>query len=144
MKRRKPGAAVNLVERAVIAQQWRLNVATSRIHALIGDNSKELVSQSGRVFFVVLGAALQHQLAADHPEIRIVRGAVNATHDQAGVEPIDQLHRASIAAGLEASVRLLRVLPYPAVVKSACELAAKLRQDDVSLADFQHLIGGAA
>lgn len=131
---------LNMVERAVIAAQWRQNVATSRIHALMGENTRELVNQSGRVFFVVLGAAIEVEVDVDLPEIRVIRGAVNATHDQAGVEPIDPARRASILAGLDASVRLLEVLPYPSVVRSACDLAIKLRRSDVVLADFQALI----
>ncbi len=140
MKRRQSPTSVHPVERALIAQQWRQNVATARIHALMGDNAQALVNQAGRVFFVVIGAAMQESMPDDQREIRIIRGAVNATHDQAGVEPIDPVRRASILAGLEAAVVLLGVLPYPAVVRSACELAAKLRIQDISLVDFQRLI----
>lgn len=140
MKRRQPSTSVHPVERALIAQQWRQNVATARIHALMGDNAQALVNQAGRVFFVVLGAAMQEGMSDDQRELRIIRGAVNATHDQAGVEPIDPVRRASILAGLEAAVVLLGVLPYPAVVRAACELAAKLRIQDISLVDFQRLI----
>lgn len=140
-KHRQPSTAVNLVERALIAAEWRQGVATARIHALMGDNARELVHQAGKVFFVVLGAALQQQMPADQPEIRVIRGAVNATHDQAGEDPVDPLRRASIYAGLEACARLLAELPYPSVVRAACELAAKLKRQDVYLSDFQHLIG---
>lgn len=139
-RRRNSGCAINMVERAVIANQWRQNVATSRIHALMGDSAKELVNQSGKVFFVVLGAAIEEEVDEDQPEIRIIRGAVNAAHDQAGLDPIDPARRASILAGLEAAVRLLEVLPYPAVVRSACDLAQKLRRQDIVLADFQALL----
>ena len=143
MKRRQPLVAINLVERALIAQQWRQQVATSRIHALMGENSRELVDQAGRVFFVVLGAAISEGLSADLPELRVIRGAVNATHDQAGTELIDATRRASILAGLEAAARLLAVLPYSALVRSACELAAKLKHQDVMLTDFQSLLKGS-
>lgn len=135
---------LNMVERAVIAAQWRQNVATARIHAIMGENAQALVNQAGRVFFVVLGAAIEHKVDQDLPEIRIIRGAVNATHDQAGVEPIDPARRASILAGLEAAVRLLDVLSYPAVVRSACDLALKLRRQDIVIADFQALLKNAA
>lgn len=145
MKRRHVAPrGINMVERALIAQQWRANVATARIHALMGENPQALVNQAGRVFFVVLGAAMQEQLHEDQREIRIIRGAVNAAHDQAGVEPIDPLRRASILAGLEAAARLLAALPYPAVVRSACDLAAKLRRQDIRIEDFLQLIGRPA
>ncbi|WP_416406511.1 hypothetical protein RCH27_08480 [Paracidovorax citrulli] len=144
MKRRQPSAAVNMVERALIAHEWRANVATARIHALMGENPKALVNQAGRVFFVVLGAAMQQQLHEDQREIRIIRGAVNAVHDQAGVEPIDPMRRASILAGLETAVQLLAALPYPAIVQSACDLAAKLRRQDIRLEDLVLLVGRRA
>lgn len=142
-KRRQSNVAVNLVERAVIAAQWRQNVATARIHALMGENARELVNQAGRVFFVVLGAAIQQRLSADRLELRILRGAVNATHDQAGVEPIDPVRRASILAGLEAAAKMLHELPHPALVCAACVLAAKLKNSDVCMSGFQKLIEGA-
>lgn len=144
MKRRQAPTGVNMVERALIAQQWRANVATARIHALMGENPQALVNQAGRVFFVVLGAAMHEQLHEDQREIRIIRGAVNAVHDQAGVEPIDPMRRASILAGLEAAVQLLAALPYPAIVRSACDLASKLRRQDIRLEDFLQLAGRGA
>lgn len=139
-RRRTQGCAINMVERAVIANQWRQNVATARIHAIMGENAHALVEQSGKVFFVVLGAAIEQGLSAELPDIRILRGAANAVHDQAGVEPIDPTRRASILAGLEAAVRLLEVPPYPAVVRSACDLTQKLRRQDIVLADFHALL----
>ena len=139
--KRRTAPAVNLVERAVIAQRWREHVATARIHALMGENAQALVNQAGRVFFVVLGAAMHKGMAEDQREIRIIRGAVNATHDQAEEEPINPLRRASIHAGLEAAVRLLPELPHAALVQVACELEAMLRRQDVRLSDFEHLIG---
>lgn len=137
---RKP-RTLSPVERAVIAAQWRKNVAASQIHAMIGDDSRAMVDRAGQVMFVVLGAALIEKMQDDHPEIRIIRGAVNALHDQAGEPVIDPLRRASIRSGLEACARMLEVLPYPAVVKSACDLHHKLRNGDIAIAEFQELIG---
>lgn len=136
----KKPRALSPVERAVIAAQWRQNVAGARIHALIGDDSHNLVDQAGKVCFVVLGAALIEKMHDDHLEIRIIRGAVNALHDQAGEPVIDPLRRASIKSGLEACARLLEVLCYPSVCKSACDLHHKLRNGDIAIAEFKELI----
>ncbi len=138
VKKRRPG--LGMVERALIAEQWRKNVSTSRIHALIGQDSKVLVEQAGRVFYVVLGAACIEQLPDDSADVRIMRGAVNALHEQAGVEEIDHLRRKSIEAGLEAAVRILNLMPHPTIVRAACEMHMKLCKSDVSLAEFQELI----
>lgn len=129
------------VERAILAAQWRQNVASAQIHSMIGDDSHAMVDKAGKVMFVILGAALIEKMQDDHPEIRIIRGAVNALHDQAGEPVIDPLRRASIKSGLEACARLLEVLPYPSVCKSACDLHHKLRNGDIAIAEFQELIG---
>lgn len=139
MKKKPKG--LGMVERAVIAQQWRSSVSTARIHALIGDDSLELVQQAGRVFFVALGAAIIEKVPDDDVEVRIMRSCVNALHDQAGVTAIDPMRRNSIKAGLEAAVRLLDRLPYPSIVKSACDLHVKELNKGVWTSDFRELIG---
>ena len=131
---------LGMVERAVIAAQWRKNVSTSRIHALIGDDSHELVQQAGRVFFVALGAAIIENVASDDVEVRILRSCVNALHDQAGVAQIDAVRRQSIKAGLEAAVRLLDRMPYPSIVKSACDLHVKELNKGVWTRDFREMV----
>lgn len=139
VKRRKR-TGMNMVERALVARDWQQKVATSRIHAIMGDSAQALVDQSGRVFYVVLVAALESGADMDLPEIRIIRGAINAVHEQAGEDPIDQLRRAAILNGLQAAVRLLDAIPYPAIVRAACDLETKLKLQDIGLKDFESLI----
>lgn len=137
MKRRP---SMNLVERAIIAKEWHETVVNSRIHALIGGSSAKLVNQTGKVLYVVLGAAITQGLDADLPAIRIIRGAVNAVHDQAGEPDIPPLRRASIISGLNAAADLIAQMDRRHLVNAACALVLKLRRDDVVLADFEAIL----
>ena len=130
---------ISPVERAVIAEKWRLGAVTAQIHALIGLNSEELVNQSGRVLYVVLGAALAQDLDTDMPELRIIRGAMGALFDQAGLDVIPADRRASIIRGLEVAKELIPLLDRRALVDSACELEIKLRIGPVLMSDFKEL-----
>lgn len=130
---------ISPVERAVIAEKWRQGAVTAQIHALIGQNSEELVNQAGRVLYVVLRAALAQNLHADMPEIRIIRGAVGAVYDQAGLDVIPADRRASIIRGLEVAGELIPLLERRALVDSACELQLKLRMGNVMMSDFKEL-----
>ena len=131
--------SINPVERAVIAEKWRQGAVTAQIHALIGLNSEELVNQAGRVLYVVLGAALAQDLDADMPELRIIRGAVGALFDQAGLDVIPADRRASIIRGLEVCGELIPLLERRLLVDSACELQLKLRIGHVKMSDFKEL-----
>lgn len=136
MKPRK----ISPVERAVIAQKWRLGTVTASIHALIGDDSDKMVNQAGRVLFVVLGAAGAHKISAETPEIRIIRGAVGAIYDQVGLDMIPADRRASIVRGLEVASELIKLLPSKALTDSACDLELKLRRGDVMMSDFTEMM----
>lgn len=140
VKRRSHPRRVGPVERAIIAQQLREILSTSRIHALVGGDSKVMVEQAGRVLFVVIGAAIAEGVHASHPDVRIIRGAVNALHEQAGVAEIDSARRSAVSSGLDACIRMLEELPYKSVVDAACDLRDKLRVQHVSLEHFQELI----
>lgn len=107
----------------------------------MGASSEDMVHQAGKVLFVVLGAALTEEIPASDPNVRIIRGAVNALSDQAEVEEISPAHRTAICSGLDASVRMLEDLPYKAVVDAACDLELKLRNSAyVGTQDFLTLI----
>lgn len=136
--KRRPG--LNLVERAVIAQQWHATVATAQIHALIGESSVHMVNKAGRVFYVVLGAAMAAGLDHDEPAVRVMRGAINAVHDQAGEEDIPALRRQSIVSGLTAAAALIPTLQRKDLVDAACELTVRLRAGAVVLADFEAIL----
>lgn len=131
------------VERAVIEQRWRETAVNAEIHALIGGDGQKLANEAGRVLFVVLGAALADGLGADDPDIRVVRGAVNAIYDQVDEPEVDGLRRASIVSGLQAGQRVLARVPRKAVIDAACDLALKLRRRDVLMSDFIAILEGA-
>lgn len=141
MRRR---AGLNMVEKALIAAAWESTAITAEIHALIGDNSHAMVNQAGRVFFVILGASMAQGIDPDDRDMRIVRGAVNAVHDQAGEQDIPESRRASIVSGLLAATRLRRKLSHWHINRAACDLAIKLHTADISLSDFEALIGATA
>lgn len=136
--KRRPG--LNLVERAVIASEWRHTALEAQMLALCSLDSQKLVNKAGRMLFVVLGAAIAEDVSPDLPAIRIIRGAVNAVHDQAGEPEIPDTRRASIVSGLNAAAGLIPSLPRKSLVDAACDLALKLRRDDVVLADFQAIL----
>ena len=137
--KRKRLDKISPIERAVIAEKWRQGTVTAQIHALIGMNSDELVNQAGRVLYVVLGAALAQDLDADMPEMRIIRGAVGAIYDQAGLDAIPEDRRTSIIRGLEVAADLIPMMERKALTDSACVLALKLRCGHVMSADFERL-----
>lgn len=136
--KRRPG--LNMVERAVIANEWRHTALEAQILALCSLDSHKLVNKAGRMLYVVLGAAIAEEVSPDLPAVRIIRGAVNAVHDQAGEIEIPDARRASIVSGLNAAAGLIPTLPRKSLVDAACDLALKLRRDDVVLADFQAIL----
>ena len=137
MRRKKSG--LNPVERAVIAQKWTQTAVNAEIHALIGNDSDKLVNEAGRIFYVVLGAAIESGMAPDVPDVRILRGAVNAVFDQAGEVEISETRRMGIISGLRAARRITESVSYKALVNSACELHLKLKTGDVHMSDFARL-----
>jgi hypothetical protein len=141
MKRRQTIKRISMVERALIAADWRTNIATSRIHAIMGDNSDALCNRAGSVMFVVLGAALAAGTDENDAEIRIMRGAVNVLYEQSGAASVLLANRAPLLSGLEAAVRLLVRLPAKAIVDAACDLHLKLKKNSVSYYDFLALAG---
>lgn len=130
-------ARLSLIDRALIEQAWHSNAVRAQIHALMGDDSDQFVNAAGKVFFVVLGAAIREDVDPEMPEIRILRGACNALYDQAGEPAIDASRRASIRVGLEACEQLIPALPRRALIDAACELTLKLRNGDVRWHDFE-------
>lgn len=131
---------IGMVERAIIAQKWKLESVDAKIHALIGDNSREMVHLAGKMLYVALGAALSENMSAEHPDIRIMRGAVNAVHDQAENPVIDPLRRASIVSGLEAVSRISKMVPPKALTDAACDLALKMRSQHLHYSDFHQFV----
>lgn len=138
MRQRRKG--VSLIERALIERDWRATAVSAQIHALIGDNSNGMVNAAGRVLFVVLGAAIAEEVDAEQPEIRVIRGAVNAVHEQAGEADIPAARRASIESGLLAAERLVPLFARRSLVDAACDLELKLRRQHLHTSDFEALL----
>ena len=141
-KRRRPG--LSLIERALIERDWHATAVVAQIHALIGDDSDRMVGAAGRMLYVVLGAAIAEEVDPEQPEIRIIRGAVNAVHDQAGESDIPVTRRASIESGLLAAERLVPHFARRSLIDSACELELKLRRQHLHTSDFEALLAEIA
>lgn len=141
MKRtsRRP-AGLNLVERAVIANEWRHVSLEAQMLALCTLDSDKLVNKAGRMLFVVLGACIAEGVSHEDPNIRIIRGAVNAVHDQVGEKEIPRMRRQSIVIGLQTAAAMVPELSRKALVDAACDLTLKLRAGDVKLSDFEAIL----
>lgn len=135
----KRNYGLNLIEKAVIAQEWRHTSLEAQMLALCGLDSDKLVNKAGRVLFVVLGACIAEGVDEQIPEIRILRGAVNAVHEQAGEKDIPAARRASIVSGLQTAADLIAQLARKSLVDSACALELKLRTGHVNYSDFEAL-----
>lgn len=133
---------LNGVAAAMFAAQWKREAVTGRLHALIGGNSDKLVNGAGKIFFVVLTAAAKSDADMDTPDMRILRGAIEALHDQAGEAEVSEVRRAGIVSGLQACDRLLEGLTQKALAEAALYMEARLRAGDVHYSDFQQLIEG--
>lgn len=138
--RRRSAPGLSLIEKAMVERDWHSTAVSAQIHALYGDNSDGMVESAGRVLYVILGAAITDGFDPEHINIRIVRGAVNAVHDQAGEQEIAAARRASIVSGLEAAERLMPVLQRRSVIGAACDLKQKMKTSHIHLSDFQALI----
>ncbi|MES2415110.1 MAG: hypothetical protein V4614_14990 [Pseudomonadota bacterium] len=136
--RRRPG--LNLVERAVIANEWRHVALEAQMLAMCSLDGEKVVNKAGRMLFVVLGACIADGVEQDDPNIRILRGAVNAVHDQAGEKDIPHMRRQSIVIGLQTAAALIPELNRKSLVDAACDLALKLRAGDVKLSDFEAIL----
>ena len=134
---------LNRIEKAVIANEWRHVALEAQMLAMCSLNSKKVVDQAGRMLFVVLGACITDGVSQDDPNVRILRGAVNAVHDQAGENHIPDQRRQSILIGLQTAAAMIPALDRKALVASACDLALKLRTGHVHLSDFEAVLAVA-
>ena len=145
MKKRKPQPKyLNPVERALITRDWKADVSLARIAAIISDSSDNMVHRAGTVFFVVLGAAIASSMDPEDLRLRIIRGATNAVYEQAGEPVITSARRTSISRGLEVAAELVPNFTYVQLVKSACDLALKLKTGHAYVSDFEAILQGKA
>lgn len=134
--RRKVYEPSTKVAPAVAGYLWHVNKFIDEIHILIGGDSDKLVEGAGRIYFVILGACMAQEIGADDPDVRILRGAVEAMHEQADNPVVDEVRRLSIVSGLWACNRLMGRLKRQNIVNSAGDLNRKLKAGDVRYSDF--------
>ena len=134
---------LNPIEKAVIANEWRHVALEAQMLAMCSLDSKKLVDKAGRMLFVVLGACIAKGISHEDLSVRILRGAVNAVHDQAGETHIPDQRRQSIVIGLQTAAAMIPELDRKALVASACDLALKLRTGHVHLSDFEAVLAVA-
>lgn len=144
MKRRQALQVLSIWEKAAIRRDWATDNLSAQIHALTGQNAPLMVNKAGRIMFVVLGAAMAQGIEQDHPDIRILRGAVNALSEQVDEVEIAEHRRASIVSGLDAAARLNIDLSPEAIFRAACDMNLKIRFGGVHLSDFQKLVNQGA
>lgn len=137
-------AGVGLIARALIEKNWRDDGVRAQIHAIMGDDGHAFVNAAGRMFWVILGAAVRDGVDPEQTELRILRGAANALYEQAEEAVITPERRAAIASGLDSCERLLPALERRSVIDAACELDGKLRRGDVRWRDFEGLLEAVA
>jgi len=136
---------LNLIERALIAKTMRAEVVSAEIHALLGDDSDELVHKAGRILWIVLEAVVADGVDPEMLEVRIMRGACNAIYEQKGEARVTETRRASICSGLEAAERLFDVLPQRALTDAAVAMEVRLRnQNAVGWHEFEQLLAKVA
>lgn len=126
----------NKVAKAIVERDWHAEKLTAEIHILMGGDSDKLVNGAGRIYFVVLGGCVDQAIGPDDADVRILRGAVEALHEQAGEPVIDEVRRKSLISGLSACNRLLGRVEPKHIAASAVHLAQRLRAGDVRYLDF--------
>ncbi|GER16708.1 hypothetical protein VCH24_17150 [Variovorax boronicumulans] len=126
MKKRQP-RGISLIERAVIEKQVRETLTAAKAHAMSSEDSDEIVGEAGRMFYVVLGAAIADQLDPGMPEIHTLHAACDALYDQAGEDAVAADRRALISAGLRACEHLFGILDYDSVIAEALALHRRLK-----------------
>lgn len=141
MKRKNHTVKINPVLRAVIAAKWSKDKVKAQLQAYLSNDGIEVVQQAGRIFFVVLMAFIANGMPNDHPDVRILRGAVNALEEQAEVEQVDAHRRNSLISGLNAAMRLVEEIPADLIIASALILEERLKHGHVYAAEYRETLG---
>lgn len=131
---------MNPVMMAVLAQKWSQLGVRAQIHALTGMDTRRLVNYAGKILWTAIDSAIRDGLDIEQPDMRIVRGGVNAVYDQFQREAVDESLRQPILSGLEAAERLLAQCKQKTIVQSVIDLDIRLRRGMVGIDDFQELI----
>ena len=141
MKRKTHTVKINPVLRAVIAAQWGKDKVKAQLQAYLSNDGIEVVQQAGRIFFVVLMAYIANGMSDDHPDVRILRGAVNALEEQAEVKQVDAHRRNALISGLNAAMRLVDEIPADLIIASALILEERLKHGHVYAAEYRETLG---
>jgi hypothetical protein len=139
---KRPSLLELAIARKRVYDEWTAANTSARIQAIMGENPDQFVDQAGKVFYVVLGAAIAMELDPDMVQLRIIRGAVNSLVDLAGMPTLPDTHRHSIEAGLRACDELVEAMPNIEIQKAALVLATTLKKGDVWSTDFEQLLRG--
>lgn len=134
-KKRQPVMGINLVERAVLLNQWNNFARSGQIHVLIGEWAPHLVNYAGRMVYVALGCALTALISADDVDVRILRGAAGALYDQVGQDEI--ANRQALLSGVEAALRVGKRVGSKALVNEIVRMEIRLRTEHLNYSDFE-------
>ena len=128
MKRRtqKSNPVAAAVLRATILRHVKELQTTAELQAWTGAHLANLVNTSGRLVYIVLGAAESAGFTEQHPDIRVCLGMGSALADLTSDSRIEQ-HRPAIQAGPLAIGRLLPSLSAIALFDSAARLDALIK-----------------
>ncbi len=120
---RNPVAEAVLISdvRAAIRDDVANLKTAAELQAWTGSSAANLISNAGRMLWIVLGAALACGIDKESADIRILRGLGEALGDLQADGRIEQ-HRASIQAGLLAAERLLPLCSDIAMAAASYEL----------------------
>ena len=108
------------VRAAIRADVANLKTA-AELQAWTGSSAANLISNAGRMLWIVLGAALSCGVDKESADVRILRGLGEVLGDLQADGRIEQ-HRASIQAGLLAAERLLPMCSDISMAAASYEL----------------------
>ena len=137
--RRKP-MSINPVERAVIAEKWRKYALDGQLQVMLGERTSTVISYCGRMVYVALAAARATDMKVDDVDVRILRGAANALHDQVSDPVIQQERRGALISGAQAALRIAARVPTGVIVGEALRMELLLRQRHLRHSDFLELV----
>lgn len=114
------------VLRATIMRHVKELYTAADLQAWNGAHWANLINTSGRLVFIVLGAAPPAGFAESHPDIRVCLGMGSALADLTTDRDIER-HRPAIRAGLAAIDRLMPHLKAEALFEAAAQLDAMIK-----------------
>lgn len=117
--RRTPVSGLNPYQKAVVRRAWQADNVKASIHALIGQDVKELTRQAGGIIYAVMAACEDAGIEKDDPDVRILYAAGEAILGLAKETEIDAPQRELIAAGLAAGERLQPRLSLASIHRAA-------------------------